>query len=126
MSMMGIKELLSKILTTPLVIESGISGDWTYRKWSDGTVEIWGTQSGSYAMTTVEGNGFYAPLTTYNFPNNLFINTPVVTCSARTSGSLGNYSVNNVSNTFVNGYWWSTKSTTRTCYVYIYAIGKWK
>ena len=30
-----IKTLLSKLLNTPLVIERGTSGIWTYRKWSD-------------------------------------------------------------------------------------------
>ena len=46
-----IKTLLSKVLNTPLVIEQGTSGIWTYRKWSDGTAECWGSKdiSGSYS-----------------------------------------------------------------------------
>lgn len=37
-----VKELIGKILNTPVVVETGTSGNWYYRKWSDGTAECWG------------------------------------------------------------------------------------
>ena len=43
------------ILNTPLIIESGISGIWTYRKWSDGTAELWGLTT----ITSESGQHYY-------------------------------------------------------------------
>ena len=42
-----VKELIGKILNTPVVVETGTSGIWTYRKWSDGTTEAWGYVEGT-------------------------------------------------------------------------------
>lgn len=36
----------------PRIIESGTSGIWTYRKWSDGIAECWGTSSGTANIST--------------------------------------------------------------------------
>ena len=41
--MLDVKKLLSKILNSPFIVEEGTSGIWTYRKWSDGIAECWGT-----------------------------------------------------------------------------------
>ena len=70
-----IKTLLSKVLNTPLVIEQGTSGIWTYRKWSDGTAECWGSKdiSGSYSSW---GNAYTFSLTGESYPSNLFIGKP--------------------------------------------------
>ena len=42
-----VKELIGKMLNTPVVVETGTSGIWTYRKWSDGTAEAWGYATGT-------------------------------------------------------------------------------
>ena len=44
-----LKQLLSKIINTPLVVETGTEGIWYYRKWSDGTAECWGIDTRTYA-----------------------------------------------------------------------------
>lgn len=39
----SLKKILDGILKTDMVVEEGTSGIWTYRKWSNGTAECWGT-----------------------------------------------------------------------------------
>lgn len=36
---LDIKELIAKLTNTPMIIEQGTDGDWTYRKWADGRLE---------------------------------------------------------------------------------------
>lgn len=61
MTLCSLKELLAKILSTPLVIETGTSGIWTYRKWSDGTMEMFGYQTCSSMTYAANGGyGWYA------------------------------------------------------------------
>lgn len=49
--MLNVKVLLAKILSSPFIIERGTSGIWTYQKWPNHEVEMWGTasRSGSFA-----------------------------------------------------------------------------
>ena len=39
--MLNVKKLLTKILTTNMVVEQGTNGIWTYRKWSNHTYDAW-------------------------------------------------------------------------------------
>lgn len=41
------------------IVESGTSGIWTYRKWSDGTAECWGRTSSSSFTWSSYVNGLY-------------------------------------------------------------------
>lgn len=43
---------------SPTVINTGTSGIWTYRKWSDGTYECWG-KSAKNCSVTIEWGGMY-------------------------------------------------------------------
>ena len=64
------------------VIEQGESGAWTYRKWSTGVAECWGTLNGTLSpYTTI--NGFSAYEGSVSFPTNLF------TSSAQSPASPG-------------------------------------
>lgn len=38
--------------SVPIVIESGTSNIWTYRKWSDGVLECWGNYEYSFNANT--------------------------------------------------------------------------
>lgn len=126
-----LKAILENILpsvSVDYVVEQGTSGIWTYRKWNSGIAECWVSEYnvGSKAMTTQEGSGYYAPLANYNFPTSFFNATPSVHVTGDMQGSLGGFSVSSTSSTGVNGYWWVTKSATKTCYLNIYAKGTWK
>ena len=123
-----IKTLLSKLLNTPLVIERGTNGMWTYRKWSDGTAECWGVKSlGSKAITTAYGNGFYAQADTISFPSGLFASISAVTSSLKDGAGYGAwFDQSTTSASALVGYTYGVKSITLTLTVDVYAIGKWK
>jgi len=60
MENISLKKVLTKLLSTRMVIESGTNGIWTYRKWSDGTAELWGTtQAATYNITNQYGGTYY-------------------------------------------------------------------
>ena len=63
------------------ITEQGTSGNWTYRKWSNGVAECWSRQSisKSGAWTSWAG-GIYVDSwdgTSFDYPSNLFISIPV-------------------------------------------------
>lgn len=53
--------MISKIKNLPSIVEQGVSGYWTYRKWSDGTVEAWYSEfiNETVAFTTHSGSNYY-------------------------------------------------------------------
>lgn len=70
-----------------LVVEEGISGIWTYRKWSSGIAECWGTTAGaSHAITSPYGYGYWVH-ENYTLPSGLF--TSVTSAQANRSGGDG-------------------------------------
>ena len=120
---------LSTVEVDDYVVDYGTSGNWTYRKWNSGKAECWQLFSaGSKAMTSQDGSAYYAAQTTYNFPTSFFKSgtTPVLNVSAHLSGSLGGFMMDYLDNTAFKGYYWATKSITKTCYLNAYAIGLWK
>ena len=108
----------------------GTSGSWTYVKYANGIAECWCTTTQTRTLVGW-GNIYYASGTdpSYNFPQNLFISTPVI-----------NYNVNNENHgIFLLLYGSASKSRTHqvsvgsgvagnnlSANVYIHAIGKWK
>lgn len=62
------------------VVESGTSGNWTYRKWSDGTAECWGTFDRTANSWSGWGGLYYA--NPYNeqedYPSGLFTAIPTL------------------------------------------------
>ena len=78
---------------SPTITESGTSGIWTYRKWSDGTAECWGKKDFSVNITSAWGNMYTSGAisgSNISFPSNLFIETPVVNASllVRSAGGI--------------------------------------
>lgn len=57
--MLSTKKLLYKILSKPIVVESGTSGIWTYRKWSDGTYDAWYDGTINLGAGTAWCGGYY-------------------------------------------------------------------
>lgn len=121
-----VKELIGKILNTPVVVETGTSGIWNYRKWSNGTAECWGVHAEmlTYYATVA---GFYGYYTHADFPTGLFNAVPVVNYNAQvaqgfawTGATLG------VSATGMNLYAVGQVSGTQACIFNIHAKGKWK
>ena len=101
---------------------------WTYRKWSDGTVECWtATSAKSKTISTSYGAGFYGARDAYSFPSGLFISISEVQASLRDTNAIGTwFSLQAVSTTEMGGYIFSLTANTITVQLYIHAIGRWK
>lgn len=129
--MLDLKAWIDKVtnaLKADYIVEQGTSGDWTYRKWNSGIAECWAYfRFSNLAMTSSEGSGYYAPLKTENFPADLFKTvSPAVTVGPELNGSLGGFAINTASKTSVSGYFWATRSVTKTVYLHVHATGNWK
>ena len=113
---------------TDYIVEQGTNGNWLYCKWYSGKAECWQTlNAGSKAMTSQEGSGYYAPHDTYALPAILKSGTtPTINVSASLSGAIGGFTIDYIANDEFRGYWWSTKSVTKNCYLNIHTIGVWK
>lgn len=116
------------------VVEQGTSGNWTYRKWSDGTAECWGTHSFNTGAFSAWGS-WYTGATRWNatYPTGLFIEAPtysivpwsatsvtIITAGGQASEApskdhTGNYIATR-----------AASSSAGNVKVYVYAIGKWK
>ena len=124
----------SKIDYLPKVVESGTSGMWTYRKWSDGTAECWGIVSKTTNFAVWAAPIYYGTTYTGNqaYPTNLFISEPVVTALMQHGGGadvwLGLDSQNPANNTRSPSFYPLRLNTTgqATYKVGIHAIGKWR
>lgn len=122
----SVKDLFAKILGTRLVVESGTSGIWRYRKWSDGTAECWGVYSAtiSHYATNFGGYGYYVDLT---FPTGLFSSVYTVQYSAFIGGGFaltgtltGAFDASHVRCFAIASTSGSQSSTWRA-----YVVGKW-
>ena len=133
--MLNLKKLLTKILTTPMVIEQGTSGIWTYRKWSDGTAECWGRGmvNGTWSAW---GNVYYLE-SPFAFPFT-FASAPVVQAWAPSMSTINLNSVMSVGSYSARDESYQrfgcnlalirpSAGTNNADYaVHIYVIGKWK
>lgn len=75
-------------LDVPYVASSGTDGIWTYRKWSDGTAECWGSVSvATGAANTADGGVYCTGATDIASQTYPFIFTAVPVCCATAVGS---------------------------------------
>lgn len=110
------------------IVDEGVSGIWTYRKWNSGIAECWG-ESPQNITTTLSGNGYYAQgYTDYIlFPSGFFLyaTKPIVSVTNYGVGYL-RASIKEIGQSAVsfniNTEWAGTWDTT----FWIRAIGKWK
>ena len=74
------------------IVESGTSGIWSYRKWSDGTAECWGRIDYNMGTFNTQSGSLYIAdnlCESVNYPSYLFIEAPVEVASA----IAGNYAI---------------------------------
>lgn len=64
------------------IVEAGTSGDWTYRKWSDGRTEAWASYSFDSASWSTWGSPVRYMDKTLNFPSGLFSSAPTMITSS--------------------------------------------
>jgi hypothetical protein len=100
---------------------------WTYRKWSDGTAECWGTFIFNYAKAIAWGGCYWLnPYQYLRFPTNLFLSTPSITMT-RTNGVEGFASFMTSDKDNINQiYLMRPANAAESFYVIsFYAIGNW-
>jgi hypothetical protein len=77
----------------PSLVEQGTDYDWTYRKWSDGTLECWAKKDFTVDVASAWGSMFTSgaiPESNLSFPEGWFIETPniLVSLQVRSTGGL--------------------------------------
>lgn len=108
------------------VIEQGTSDIWTYRKWSSGIAECWGTWAGTLTHYGTQFGG-YAFYTSVAFPSGLFISAPLITYSGTVDNSFClTGTVLNLSKDSTNCYAISGSSGTQSVNFNISCKGRWK
>lgn len=117
-----------------LVVEQGTSGIWTYRKWSSGIAECWGSVSTETSFAVWVSPIYYG--STYcprqAFPSGLFIDTPiehVIVNSGNGDIWLGTEASNRPTSTHTGRYYAvraGNLTATATFLTQFYDIGRWK
>lgn len=79
------------------IVENGVSGNWTYRKWNSGLMECWGFIKGTVDVMTQWGGVYRSNTTIQDYFPVSFVNYPIV----QATPSYDNY----------GNYWLATFST---------------
>jgi len=109
-----------------LVVDQGISGMWTYRKWSSGIVECWGmTAAKSHAMTQQSGYGYWVA-EDYSLPSGLFTSISNVQANRSAGQGLVFISVYSATVSSIQCYVSCTTSITQTFSIHFDVKGRWK
>lgn len=107
---------INEVEARPYIVESGTSGNWYYRKWSDGIAECWANFYDGTVTISHQFTGTY-PIT--------FIAIPCLQATgcnvAETDGGVRYaYSTATAYEVYIKGAW------QHDAYCYIYATGRWK
>ena len=111
------------------IVESGTSGIWSYRKWSDGTAECWGTYNFQLNLVDQFQNVWAGHSFTLNLPSGLFVSTTSLsdTCVQMTTDNLWSAACMAINNNEIgvkcfSGYKYENYGVT----LFISIIGRWK
>lgn len=109
------------------IIEQVSSGNWKYRKWDSGTMEMWGfTDSKTYNCTTVSGNLYYDSSSgRVEFPT-AFIVSPVVTANTVGASGLADIALSSISTSAASFRVSMPLNSNWTGSIHIHAVGRWK
>ena len=107
------------------VVEQGTSGIWTYRKWSSGVAECWGSYTTTGGSST-EGSLYWKGTSTA-YPSGLFIATPIAeaTLQGNWIGGILN-SDSHSKDSFVGYIWTALNTSSQNFIIQIRATGRWK
>lgn len=125
MKAVSVKELLSKIVSTPMVVEQGTSGIWTYRKWSDGVYEVWGATTNSCAMTNAYGSTYYGSVS-ISIAGLGFVAFKDVQITGRASGAYFATKIDNLTTSTLALSCRASNSNTASVTHYVRITGTWK
>lgn len=122
--MLDIKKLLTKIAKTPMIVEEGETSGWTWRKWSDGTVDC----RKYTTFNAVSGNATATISLPFAFINNQYLVflTPRRNFAAGQSIAATDGAGNNVQTTTSFVMTWSKSGYNYTGDFSMYVVGRWK
>lgn len=108
------------------IIEQGISGIWTYRKWNSGIAECWGFwQEVGIAIKTPQRGAYMSALMTETLPF-VFYGTSIISGHVSNSMWFGNTWVSSGTNTLNYTISRATAADSDSCDIRMFVIGKWK
>lgn len=114
--------------SVPHIIESGTSGIWSYRKWSDGTAECWGKKIAS-VTTSSSWAGYYTGIIgSIIYPTGLFMSVPILNVTLKASNFPGHIYIDGYESASETGIINIAGNDQRTveCHAHLHAKGKWK
>lgn len=128
---LGINQESSNRLTTSdvddYVVDYGVSGAWTYRKWNSGIAECWERSSiGTFAPTGTSTGGISYRILSATFPSGLFNVAPSAHCDTKWGSGISWSSARSVSTTTLEYVVCKLNNSSETADFYHYAIGTWK
>lgn len=107
------------------VVEQGTSGIWTYRKWSSGVAECWGSYTSTGGSST-EGSLYWRSTSTA-YPSGLFVSTPIAEALLQGNWIGGMLTTDSHSKNLFSGYLWTAlNSSSNNFTIQIRATGRWK
>lgn len=71
---------INRTTINDFVIEEGVSGIWSYRKWNNGTAECWCVYSGKVSTSNSMSGVYYSDATAIDYPP-IFLSPPTYTVS---------------------------------------------
>ena len=111
------------------VIEQGTSGIWTYRKWSSGIAECWGSERFGGSVSTAWGSMFYLTVTPSAYPFT-FVDYPVYHITPELNSDTSMWLAAEQANATKSkmGKFLAIRPTVATVdfFARYYVIGKWK
>ena len=109
-----------------VVEEEGTNGNWTFRKWSNGKIEAWGTGSKSVACTTSSapyGGYRTADEITWSIPSGIFTATPNYVFGMKNGANAFKLmNLRATSTTQLAGFFSSAASETNTVTICFYVV----
>ena len=110
------------------IVEQGVSGIWTYRKWASGIIECWGqTDIGAVGITNTTGSQYYSATQYLDYPSlaNQVDHVSLSAYSDVTVYTLSEYWLANskIAYRLMTGYQVTTPDVTR---VSVYVMGRWQ
>ena len=131
--MLSTKKLIYNILQCPHVVEQGTSGNWTWHKWSDGTVEAWYFEyiNQTVAFTTHSGSNYYYTNEDWvskeiNLPSGIMATADTAFANIGCNGYITAFVSSRNATKIVVRAWTPYSASPTINYLQVYVKGRWK
>lgn len=113
------------------ISEEGTYGNFTYRKWENGTSEAWYCENfGTVELKSLSSFGVWSNdaynARSVNFPSGLFNSIPMAVCNVYSSGYTFSQVASATKDSMVYRIWAPSSATINDVSIVIYVVGKWK